>query len=175
MTVLVGYASAHGSTREIAERIGDRLNAAGCPAVVRPLDGTTQVERYSGFVLGSAVHDQRWLPEAAAVLQRHRDTLARSPVWAFSVGLPGALRGPWRRLAGREEALILAALAPPPGLREHRLFSGVATREQLGRTGTFALRLLGGHPGDYRDWAAVDAWADGIARELTATGTVPDG
>jgi menaquinone-dependent protoporphyrinogen oxidase len=173
MTVLVGYASAYGSTREIAERIGTRLAESGVLADVRPLDDGTTTAGYSAFVLGSAVHNRRWLPEAAAFLERHRDTLAHGRIWAFSVGLPAALRGPWRRLAQREEAIVLDALGPLPGLCEHRLFSGVATREQLGRVGVLALRLLGGRPGDYRDWDAVDTWAAEIAGELRAAGGAP--
>ncbi|MFI6845265.1 flavodoxin domain-containing protein [Kitasatospora sp. NPDC050467] len=170
MTVLVGYASAHGSTREIAERIGIRLTESGVSADVRPLGDRTTASGYSAFVLGSAVHSRRWLPEAAAFLERHRDTLAHGRVWAFSVGMPAALRGPWRRFAGREEGIVRETFGPLPGLCEHRLFSGVVTREQLGRVGTLALRLLGGRTGDYRDWAAIDAWAAEIAGELRAAG-----
>ncbi|WP_327063504.1 flavodoxin domain-containing protein [Kitasatospora purpeofusca] len=170
MTVLVGYASAHGSTREIAVCIGARLAESGCPADVRPLDGGTTVDGYNAFVLGSAVHNRRWLPEAAAFLRRHRDMLVHGRVWAFSVGMPAALRGPWRRFARREEVIVLDALAPLPGLCGHRLFSGVVTREQLGRVGTLTLRILGGHTGDYRDWDAIDAWADEIAETLAADG-----
>ncbi|MCX4757211.1 flavodoxin domain-containing protein [Kitasatospora purpeofusca] len=173
MTVLVGYASAHGSTREIAERIGARLAESGCRADVRPLDDGTAVDGYTAFVLGSAVHNRRWLPEAAAFLRRHCDTLVHGRVWAFSVGMPAALRGPWRRFARREEAIVLDALAPLPGLSGHCLFSGVVTREQLGRVGTLALRLLGGHTGDYRDWDAIDAWATEIAETLLAAGKAP--
>ncbi|WP_329500446.1 flavodoxin domain-containing protein [Kitasatospora herbaricolor] len=173
MTVLVGYASAHGSTREIAERIGSRLTESGVSADVRPLDDRTRAAGYSAFVLGSAVHNRRWLPEAAAYLERHRDTLAQGRVWAFSVGMPAALRGPWRRLASREGAIVLDALGPLPDLRGHRLFSGVVTREQLGWVGALALRLLGGRAGDYRDWDAIDAWAAEIAGEFRATGEAP--
>ena len=64
MTVLVGYASAHGSTREIAERIGARLTELGCTADVVSLDSGVGPEAYSAVVLGSAVHSRRWLPAA---------------------------------------------------------------------------------------------------------------
>jgi menaquinone-dependent protoporphyrinogen oxidase len=47
MAVLVGYASAHGSTREIAERIGALLTKASCPADVQSADGSTNCEGYS--------------------------------------------------------------------------------------------------------------------------------
>jgi menaquinone-dependent protoporphyrinogen oxidase len=35
-------------------------------------------------------------------------------------------------------------------------------------------RLLGGQFGDFRDWPAIDRWADGIASRLS-TGTLTGG
>lgn len=171
MTVLVGYASAHGSTREIAERIGARLTELGCAADVVSLDGGAGVggvgpEAYSAVVLGSAVHSRRWLPAAETYVRAHRDALAERPLWAFSVGMPAALRGPWRRFAGKEEESILGALALPSSLVGHRLLSGVIAPEHISRTGTLMMRLLGGRFGDYRDWDTIAAWAGDIAAAL---------
>jgi hypothetical protein len=44
---------------------------------------------YDAVVLGSAVFNQRWLPEADEFAQRNRKTLAARPVWLFSVGTFG--------------------------------------------------------------------------------------
>nr|WP_236654713.1 flavodoxin domain-containing protein [Streptacidiphilus anmyonensis] len=100
MTVLVGYASAHGSTRGIAERLAERLSELGCPADAMPLDSDADPEAYAAVVLGSAVQSQRWLLAAEDFVRAHRDALAERPLWAFSVGIPAALRGPWCRFAG---------------------------------------------------------------------------
>jgi menaquinone-dependent protoporphyrinogen oxidase len=123
MVVLVGYASAHGSTREIAEHIGVRLREQGLAHHVRDLERATleEPERYEALVLGSAVHDRAWLPPAKDFLRHHGELLETRPVWLFSVGMPGALRGPWKRLAAREGPLILADLPGPPPYRSHRL------------------------------------------------------
>lgn len=64
MNVLVGYASAHGSTREIAERLGSRLDEMGLKADVRSMADVGDADAYEAFVLGSAVHDQAWLAPA---------------------------------------------------------------------------------------------------------------
>jgi menaquinone-dependent protoporphyrinogen oxidase len=168
MTVLIGYASAHGSTREIAERIGARLSELGCPANVVSLDSSVDPAAYPAVVIGSAIHGQRWLPVAEDFVRAHRDALADRSLWAFSVGMPAALRGPWRRVAGKEEGVVLDALALPESLRGHRLLSGVVAPEHLGRRGALMFRLVGGRFGDYRDWDAIDAWAGDIA---TALGT----
>jgi menaquinone-dependent protoporphyrinogen oxidase len=164
--VLVGYASAHGSTREIAERIGAVIARHGIRTEVRSMNAVDDSHRYRVFVLGSAVHNQAWLAEATDFVHGNSELLAGRPVWAFSVGTPAALRGPWRRVTEQEEARIMAGLPATVPLRGHRLLSGVIRRDQLPIAGRVMFRLMGCHYGDFRDWAEIDAWADGIAREL---------
>ncbi|GAA3939020.1 flavodoxin domain-containing protein [Actinomadura viridis] len=170
MFVLVGYATAHGSTRSIAERIGARLTERGNRVDVRPMDEVKDAGAYEAFVLGSAVHNQRWLPEASEFLHENQALFRERPVWAFSVGMPAALRGPWKRMGPREGPKITATLEKTARLRDHRLMSGVVGREQMSRAGHLVFRALGCRYGDYRDWAAVDGWADDIAGRLAAEG-----
>ncbi|MBN0042755.1 flavodoxin domain-containing protein [Streptomyces actuosus] len=166
MDILVGHASVHGSTREIAERIAAVLGERGWATEARPMAEVEDADAYRAFVLGSAVHGQRWLPSASDFVQENLDVLVPRPVWVFSVGMPDALRGPWRRLAPTEAGVIEQALPAGPAYREHRLFTGVVTADQLPRSGRLFFRLAGGRFGDHRDWAAVEAWADGIAEDL---------
>ncbi|MET3982995.1 flavodoxin domain-containing protein [Streptomyces sp. PvR034] len=169
MRILVGYASVYGSTREIAERVGARLRACGNTAEVRSLDTVHDLADYDAFVLGSAVHRQAWLPTAVHFVRRYADPLGDSPVWIFSVGMPGALGGPWKKLGVKEIPKILAGLDPELRPRGHRLFSGVITPEELAPTGRFLFRLMGCRYGDFRDWGAIEAWADEIAAGLGHT------
>ncbi|QNP68273.1 flavodoxin [Streptomyces roseirectus] len=166
MDVLVGYATAHGSTREIAERIASGIRSAGLSSEARPLETVDDADAYRAFVLGSAVHNQAWLVPARDFTFDNLDLLTARPVWLFSVGMPDALRGPWRGLGPKETPMILAALPGDLSCAEHRLFTGVVARTQFPRTGRLLFRLMGGRFRDYRDWAAVDAWASEIAREL---------
>ncbi|WP_438295480.1 flavodoxin domain-containing protein [Streptomyces sp. HUAS TT7] len=166
MNVLVGYATAHGSTREIAEHIGARLAEAGIAADVRPVHEVDSPDGYEAFVLGSAVHGQAWLPAAKDFVRLNSTLLCFRPVWLFSVGMPGALRGPWKKLARKEEPLIAQGLPGQLPYRSHRLLSGVITREQLPLTGRILFRLMGCRYGDFRDWAAIDAWTDRITADL---------
>ncbi|MGA5187083.1 flavodoxin [Actinospica acidiphila] len=166
MDVLVGYATAHGSTRTIAERMASVLSRAGLTVDTRPMEDVEDADAYRAFVLGSAVHGQSWLLPARRFVRDNLDVLVRRPVWIFSVGMPAALRGPWRRLAPRELPAVEHGLPPNLGHRDHRLFSGTVGRDQLSRSGRVFFRLVGGRFGDFRDWAAVDDWATGIAGEL---------
>ncbi|WP_141576774.1 flavodoxin domain-containing protein [Actinomadura sp. WMMA1423] len=162
MTVLVGYATAHGSTRSIAERIGTLLAERGFQVDVRSMAEVDDAGSYEAFVLGSAIHDRTWLPEAFAFLDRERAVLARRPVWLFSVGMPAALRGPWRNFGAKEEGLVGDELRDKVRARDHRLFSGIFRREHTSVVGHLLFRGLGCRYGDYRDWERIDAWASTI-------------
>ncbi|GAA3771878.1 flavodoxin domain-containing protein [Streptomyces coacervatus] len=166
MDILVGYATAHGSTREIAERLAAGLGEAGLKAEARAMETVDDADGYRAFVLGSAVHGQTWLDPAKEFVRDNLDVLGPRPVWIFSVGMPGALRGPWRRVAAKEIPVIVESLPGGLSYRDHRLFSGVITREQLPRGARIRFHLVGGRFGDYRDWAAIDSWGSGIADEL---------
>ncbi|MEU4654610.1 flavodoxin domain-containing protein [Streptomyces sp. NPDC023723] len=170
MDILVAYATAHGSTRSIAERMAAALRDEGFTAEARPFAEVEDVHAWQAFVLGSAVHSQRWLAPAEDFLSVHQELLATRPVWLYSVGMPAALRGPWRRLAAKEEAVIERNLPPTLRYRGHRLFSGVIERSHLPRAGRLFFVLLGGRFGDFRDWAAVRGWTAGIAENLRRGG-----
>ena len=64
MKVLVASASKYGSTRGIAERIAEHLQAAGQPAQARPVQGIHDLEGYGAVVVGSAVFAGHWMAEA---------------------------------------------------------------------------------------------------------------
>ena len=168
MNVMVGYASAHGSTEEIAERIVAQLVSHGLHAQAHPVGSIADLTGVDAFVLGSAVHNGSWLPQAVEFVERHRAELATCPTWLFSVGARDALYGPMgARLAARypepkEVASFQKAIQP----RDHRVFSGVVRHEHYPLLGRWLFRLMGGHFGDFHDWRAIENWTDEIAARL---------
>lgn len=160
MRVLVTYATAEG----VAERIGAVLRRSGHDVDVRLVGDVTGVADYDTVVLGSAVHDQRWLPEALTFLARERTSLARRPLSAFSVGMPDAFRGPARRWVRTEEDDLLDDVLLQVEPQDHQLFSGVVRPSQFEWWRHVLFRLAGGRFGDLRDPAAIDRWAGRIAR-----------
>ena len=60
MTVLVTYATKHGSTREIAEAVATTLVDRGIPTEALAIDTVADVGQYEAVVLGSAVYMGRW-------------------------------------------------------------------------------------------------------------------
>ncbi|OAE01093.1 flavodoxin domain-containing protein [Arthrobacter sp. OY3WO11] len=167
MTVLVAYASAMGSTQEIAQHIADRMASSLDGVECRSVDDVESVSGYDAVVVGSAVHNQSWLPAAEQFFAEQAPELAKRPVWAFNVGMADALPKPFRKKgAALQQARLAGALPPDVALRGHRMFSGVYKADQMSSALRILFRVTGGRFGDFRDWTAIDAWTDEIAAQL---------
>jgi len=187
MAVLVAYATKHGATREIAERIAEKLDAAGLQAVARPAKAAGDLASYDAFVVGSAVYNFHWMKEATQFLRRNRDVLAARPVWLFSSGPLGTEATDAQGRDLREVSVASPEDAPPMfkraaqemaelqeaiKARDHRVFFGAFHR---GKPKDMSERLVLLMPaaraavpeGDFRDWQEIEAWAEGIAQELS--------
>jgi len=165
--VLVTYASRHGATRGIAERVAAGLREGGLAVDVHAVGDLGDIDGYGAVVLGAPVYDGRWPPEADDLVTRQRAALAAVPLWLFSVGSFGDTRrviGPLMRREPRNIAEVRAALSP----RDYRVFAGVIERSMWPLPSRIFYHAFGGRLGDHRDWAAIDAWARAIARELRA-------
>ena len=167
MTVIVAYASALGSTREIAQHVASRIAVALGEVECRSVEEVDAVSGYEAVVVGSAIHNQAWLPPASLFFTRHASELAKRPVWAFTVGMADALPKPFRKKgAALQQARLAGALPQDVALRGHRMFSGVYKADQMSSALRILFRLTGGRFGDFRDWTAIDAWTDEIAAQL---------
>jgi menaquinone-dependent protoporphyrinogen oxidase len=157
MPVLVVYASKHGATREIAERVAQTMAAIGQQAQARPVTAAGDLTGYDAFVVGSAVYMGHWQKEAAEFVRRNRAVLAGRPVWLFSSGPLGTEPADAQ---GRD-------LTIHP--RGHRVFFGVLAPGRLGLGERAIRKLPAGRAllpeGDFRDWAQIEAWARDIARD----------
>ena len=98
MRILVAYASRHGATRGIAERIALTLGRSGLDVTLRPVDQVRDVDRYDAFVIGSAAYTGHWLKDASRFVQQHRSLLDEP------TGLAVQQRPDRRGAGGREGA-----------------------------------------------------------------------
>jgi menaquinone-dependent protoporphyrinogen oxidase len=175
MRVLVAYATDHGSTRGVADRIADRLRRNGADADACAVADVLGVSRYEAVILGSAIHGGRWLPSARQFADRNAASLRERPVWLFSVSTLGdeeSMFPPWvadRLRALRKESPEIAELRRLLRPREHRNFAGAIARSHWPVTGRAFFLATGGRYGDHRNWPAIDAWADHIAAQLHVT------
>ena len=164
--VLVAYASRFGSTKEIAERIGEVLMKAGLGVTVRSVDEVDAVDGFHAFVLGSTVEGGHWLKGASTFLERHAPALGSHPLWLFSSGPVGDRAAGAPQPDPKEVAAARRSLRP----RDSRVFAGAFDRatsdfSEMGLVERTVVRKFL-PDGDWRDWTAIEAWADGIAREL---------
>ena len=176
MHVLVAYATRHGATQGIAERIAETLRASGIDAEARPAASVKDPDRYDAFVIGSAAYMFHWLGDAKGFVHRARATLVTRPVWLFSSGPLGTEPTDAHGVDQKVSAIPkeLPELQASLGARDHHVFFGAYERgrKPIG----VAERLMSVMPaakdglpdGDFRDWPEIEAWAATIARDLLA-------
>jgi len=163
--VLVGYATAAGSTAGIAERIAGILRASGCEVVCRPLGADLDPAPFDALVLGSAVHNMAWLRPALDLLGRV-PAGGNQPTWCFSVGGVAPSGPVTRHMTALEVRKVETTFPAGLSVREHRFFGGIVQMAGVPLWGRIFWRLVGGRAGDHRDWPAIDSWAEQIAAAL---------
>jgi menaquinone-dependent protoporphyrinogen oxidase len=160
--VLVTAASRHGSTAEIATAIARTLteSGSGFTAVAIPVDQRPDPRRFDAVVLGSAVYAGRWLEPAREFATGHAGALRERPVWLFSSGPIGQPPFP------PDEPHDAAPLAQLLGARGHTVFPGRLDKSRLTFGERAMVTAMRAPLGDFRDWDAVQRWADTIAAEI---------
>lgn len=164
MRVLVASASRYGATHEIAEAVATALRDAGLDVDVLGADAVSGFADYDAAVLGSAVYMGRWLEPARALVDLRAPALAGIPTWLFSSGPVG---DPAKPVEGK--AVQIDEIMEKTGARGHVVFAGKLDKRAM-RFGDRAVATALRTPeGDFRDWDAITAWANGIAEELGHT------
>ncbi|MBI2780542.1 MAG: flavodoxin domain-containing protein [Chloroflexi bacterium] len=177
MRVLVAYASRHGSTMGIAQRIAAELERQEIPVAFKRVDEPIRVESYQACIIGSSVYLGRWEPQAAEFVRTNAESLSRRPVWLFCSGPVGTDHVDKQgrdalEAAQPKEFAEFADLIHP---KAEQVFYGVY--DPARKDATLAERLIMKVPairnelpaGDFRDWDAIESWAEGIVRALRPT------
>lgn len=158
-TVLVAYATKHGSAAEICASVAAVLREAGLEADVRPASDVRTLKPYRAVVLGSGLYSATWLRDANRFVKAHRKALGRLPVWLFS-------SGPLDRSADFDDIPMTPHVHEVVGdlpIRGHRTFGG----RLLADAPEIAAGIIATHrTGDYRDFDAIQEWAESIAAEI---------
>jgi menaquinone-dependent protoporphyrinogen oxidase len=170
---LVVFASRHGATAGIAERIGEVLRAEGHDVTIADASEMPDPVPFDAYVIGSAVYMGKWEKDATSYIKRHERVLATKPLWLFSSGPVGTERFDKKGNSLLADPPIIAELASlhPRG---SQVFFGAW--DPNAPAATFAERVVARLPaikdllptGDFREWTAIEAWARDIAAELVA-------
>lgn len=165
-SLLVGYATRHGSTQEVAEVVAATLREGGLAVDLRLLREVRSLEGYSAVVIGAPLFMFRWHKDAKRFLSRHREALLERPVAIFALGPvhdphdEEEWQNSWSQL---DEELAKFPWLKPAAIE---MFGGKYDPQKL----RFPINVLAGDAPatDIRDWDAIRAWAADLEPILTA-------
>jgi menaquinone-dependent protoporphyrinogen oxidase len=177
--ILVVYASTHGHTAKIAERIAATLRSKGLETDLREVDhaGDVDPRRYNAVVVGASLHREHHQKANVEWGAARRDELEQRPSVFFSVSLSAAADDDDEEARDAAQRCIdefCAQTGWTPGWTE-RIAGCLQYREYDAFTRQL-MRLLmhrmgrptdSSHDYDYTDWDAVDR----LALEISAVAT----
>ena len=162
MTVLVAYATKHGSTRAVAEVVARGLGEAGFDVDLLAARAVRELAGYDAVVIGAALYVGRVHPDARRLLDRLRRELAGRPLALFAMGPRTATAKDIE--ASRRQ--LDAALEKAPDLKPLTVgvFGGAVDPTTL----PFPLSRM--PASDARDWEAIGAWTAELGSLLEREG-----
>ena len=158
-SVLLAYATRYGSTQEVAETIAATLRQAGLEVELQPMQEVKRLDNYGAIVLGAAIYNARWHPNAHQFLSRHQEALGQLPVAIFALG----------PLSTGEAAMQRSRRQLDKELEKYPWLKPVAVEMFVGKLDPAKLGFferLGTTASDHRDWEAIRAWANALPAQL---------
>jgi menaquinone-dependent protoporphyrinogen oxidase len=178
--ILVLYASTHGHTGRIADRIGATLERTGVHARVCDVaqsGAAIDLDQFDGVIAGASIHAGHHQHDMVAWLRRHHERLSAMPSAFFSVSLTAVDETDEARAAVRD---LIAELVEATGWtpRETVAFGGALQFKEYNLPTRVLMRLIARRHDphvdvhqdtDYTDWAAVERFAEAFAASLDAS------
>ncbi len=160
-SVLVGYATRYGSTRESAEVIATVLRESGFTVDMQPARDVRSLAGYNAVVLGAPLFMFHWHRDTLHFLACHQKALMERPVAVFALG---PVQNPYVEQEWKDSrAQLDQELAKFPWLKPVavEIFGGEYDPAKLG----IPLKWFTGKApaSDIRDPAAVRTWAGKLA------------
>ncbi len=159
--ILLAWESKHGSTADISHLIARRLRERGIQVTL--FDAATGKEptgTFDGYILGSAVYRDRWMPHILRFAHSTRPALLSKPVWLFSSGPLG------HRPSPEDSPADIADVFWCTAAREHKIFGGRLNARSLSMLERANASVTGKPYGDFRDHGEIISWGDTIADTL---------
>lgn len=163
--VLVAYATKHGSTKEIAEKVAEVLGNAGLAVDLYNVKEAPDPSACDAVVVGAAAYMGRWRKEAVKYLKKYQTVLSNKPTWLFMSG-PTGEGDPVELLKGVVYPPMMNALIESLKPREVKAFHGNTRADYFSGWEKWILSRVGADAADFRDWDMITAWAQSIAEEL---------
>lgn len=170
MKVLIAYATAHGSTAEVAQRMGEILQENDLTVDVENVVNIKSVAGYDAYIIGTAIHSGNWLNEAHKFIIDFADELAEKPTYCWVTCI--------RVLESHGYDWVLNNYMPPwllktLNVQELTAFAGKLDLDEVSMDEEWALALkydgqrsARDHDGDFRDWNLIRDWTENVAQKL---------
>jgi menaquinone-dependent protoporphyrinogen oxidase len=154
--ILLAYATRYGSTREAAETIASVLREAGLEVDMQPMKEVKTLDSYAAVVLGAAIYNSRWHPDAHHFLVQHQEVLRQVPVAIFTLG----------PLSTGSEAMQKSRLQLDRELEKAPWLKPIALEVFVGKFDRAKKGSAAKPSPDHRDWDAIRAWARSLPAQL---------
>ncbi len=152
--VLVLYASKAGSTKEVAEFIGQEMTKSGAQVFVAEAEKNIDPSAYNAVIIGSPIYMGKWLSEARDYLKLHEKILKNKPTAIFFTCLSmsdPAKKNEAEKYLAEEKKLINPILVGK--------FAGKMDSSKLSFFYRMIAKIVGAKDGDFRDWSAIAQWS----------------
>jgi menaquinone-dependent protoporphyrinogen oxidase len=163
-SVLVAYATRHGSTQEVAEAVAAELRERGLAVNIQPMRKVRTLEGYGAAVLGTAIYMFRLHKDARRFLSRHRQDLTKRPVAIFALGPFNDEEKEWQGVRAQLDKELAQFPWFTPVARE--IFGGKFDPAELRFPYNLVPYLKRLPASDIRDWEAIRAWASNLAEKF---------
>jgi len=171
--VLVVYATKFGSTKEVAEKVGEIIRSKKIRVDVRNVNTVKDISAYSAVILGTAIRMGKPVSDAFSFIKKYKDDIKNKSVAFFSVGLYMKEDTPENREKATKCLLPLIEQVENPV--SIGLFGGkidYSTMPLLLRW-TFSKDTSGElQEGDWRDWDTISSWVDELLPRLESSRVV---
>lgn len=162
---LIAYSSKHGSTADLALRMGLVLSHANIMADVLSVDEVEDLSFYDNVIIGSAVYIGQWQKKAVKLLKQNKEILAGKRVWLFSTG-PTGEGDPQELMNGWKFPDALQSTAETIKPMDIKIFHGALDESKLNTLEKMTIKMVKAPMGDFRDWQEVEKWGKEISEAI---------
>lgn len=179
--VLIAYATAHGSTGEVAQFMGRVMRAFSLDVTVKNVEVIEDIDPYELVFVGSPIHAGMWLPQLSQFLAKFGDELESKRNYLFVTCI---------RVLEDDTSLehILDNYLYKPALESLNIhpddvgvFAGKIKQHTIEGDERWLLstnydgkKMPGNFDQDYRDWHEIAMWIDQIIKALQIRPTFHD-